>query len=87
MFGFGVCIGLFGVSSAVLTARLTPKKLLARVSSTRRTFTQGATVVGGILGAVASQAFGALVPLIIAVVVAASQTIPLFRAAKRVAYV
>jgi MFS family permease len=87
MFGFGVCIGLFGVSSAGLTARLTPKKLLARVSSTRRTFTQGATVVGGILGAVASQAFGALVPLIIAVVVAASQTIPLFRAAKRVAYV
>lgn len=80
MFGFGLCVGLFGVSSAGLTARLTPKRLLARVSSTRRTFTQGAVVVGGLLGAAASQTLGAIVPLMIAVAVSATQLIPLLLA-------
>ncbi|MGO3151493.1 MAG: MFS transporter [Galactobacter sp.] len=83
MFGFGLCIGLFGVSSAGLTARLTPKRLLARVSSTRRTFTQGAVVVGGLLGALAAQTFGATVPLVIAVAVSATQLIPLSLATRR----
>lgn len=63
MFLVGWCIGLFGVSSAGITARLTPQRLMARATSTRRTFTQGATVVGGLIGAGLSQTFGSLVPL------------------------
>ncbi|RKW71910.1 MFS transporter [Galactobacter caseinivorans] len=76
---FGLSLGCFGVSSAGLSAQLTPSRLMARVSSTRRTFTQGAVVLGGLLSAVLSQAFGTLVPLIAAAAISALQFIPLLR--------
>lgn len=76
---FGLSLGFFGVSSAGLTAELTPSRLMARVSSTRRTFTQGSVVLGGVLSAVLSQAVGTLVPLLAAAAVSALQLIPLAR--------
>lgn len=76
---FGLSLGFFGVSSVGLTAQLTPPRLMARVSSTRRTFTQGTIVLGGILSAVLAQAFGALVPVALAAGIALLQLIPLLR--------
>lgn len=76
---FSVSIGVYGVNGAGLRARLTPTRLLGRVSSARRVVTQGAIVIGGLLGAALSQAFGAVVPLWIAVGIAAVQLVPLVR--------
>ena len=77
---FGISLGLFSISNVGMTAKLTPLALLARVSATRRTVTLGASALGGVCGALLSQAFGTLVPLWIAVGIASLQLIPLLRA-------
>lgn|GEM_PF-2760579 len=74
---FGLCIGLMAVSSSGVAAALTPDRLLARVASTRRTFTQGATVVGGALGAAAGLAVGVTPVLWVATALAVLQLAPL----------
>lgn len=70
---FSVAIMLFGVNSASVAARVTPTSLLARVSSVRRTLTQGVLVLGGAAGAVLAQALGITVPLWVAAVIATAQ--------------
>lgn len=76
---FGLCLGVMSVNGSATVIALTPDDLLARVSSSRRMITQGAMVVGGLLGAVALASIGAVPTLWIAVVIAASQGVFLLR--------
>jgi MFS family permease len=77
---FGACIGFMAVSSSGVAAALTPNELLARVSSVRRTLTQGATVVGGLLGAGLGALAGVGWTLWLAAALAVAQLVPLLRA-------
>ena len=76
---FGLALGLLMVNSSALTTALIPDDLLARVSSTRRTLTQGAVVLGGVLGAVLLGIVGAVPTLWLAVAVALGQCVFLLR--------
>ncbi|MCC9144875.1 MULTISPECIES: MFS transporter [unclassified Arthrobacter] len=76
---FGLALGLMMVNSAALTTALIPDDLLARVSSTRRTLTQGAVVLGGVLGALLLGWIGAVPTLWLAVAVALGQCVFLLR--------
>ncbi|RII42724.1 MFS transporter [Galactobacter valiniphilus] len=78
-FLFGACIGFMAVSSSGVAAALTPNELLARVSSVRRTLTQGATVVGGLLGAALGALAGVGWTLWFAATLAVLQVLPLIR--------
>lgn len=74
---FSASIGVYAVNQSGNTARLTPVRLMGRVSSARRVATQGAVVLGGLLGAALSQAIGALWPLWISTGIAVIQLVPL----------
>ncbi|MCQ1985564.1 MFS transporter [Arthrobacter sp. zg-Y844] len=76
---FGLALGLMMVNSSALTTALIPDELLARVSSTRRTLTQGSVVLGGVLGAVLLGWIGAVPTLWLAVAVALGQCVFLLR--------
>lgn len=76
---FGLALGVLSVNSATLVVALTPDTYLARVAATRRTVTQGAMLLGGLVGALLLAWVGAVPSLWVAVAIATGQGIFLVR--------